>query len=155
MPVTRLTNYLLDKDIRYDIIPHMETYTAQETAATTHVPGMEFAKTVMVKIDKLLAMAVLPAQYKVNLNLLKQAAHAQSVELAVEKDFINIFPGCEIGAMPPFGNLYGLDVYVEEILLGDKEIAFNGGSHSEIIKISYGDFMHLVQPKIARFMALH
>ncbi|MGH1537129.1 MAG: aminoacyl-tRNA deacylase [Gammaproteobacteria bacterium] len=155
MPVTRLTNYLIDKDIRYSIIPHMATYTAQETAASTHIPGIEFAKTVMVKIDKELAMAVLPAQYKVNLSHLKQATDAMLVELAVEDDFVNIFPGCETGAMPPFGNLYGLDVYVDDSLLADEEIAFNAGSHKEIIKISYQDFMHLVRPQIARFMAYH
>ena len=155
MPVARLTNLLSDEHIDYVTIPHTTSYTAQETAASAHVRGIEFAKTVIVKIDGRLAMAVLPAQFKIHLGLLKQETDAIRVELASEDDFKELFPGCEIGAMPPFGNLYGMDVYVEDSLLDDEEIAFNAGSHNEIIKLSYKDYMRLVQPKIARFMTLH
>lgn len=155
MPVAWLTNYLSDEQIDYVTIPHTLSYTAQETAASAHVPGIEFAKTVMVKIDGKLAMAVLPAQYKINLGLLKRETQANQVELASEDDFRGLFPGCETGAMPPFGNLYGMDVYVEDSLLNDEEIAFNAGSHTELLKISYQDYMKLVQPKIARFTTLH
>ncbi len=155
MPVTRLTNLLSDEHIDYVTIPHTTSYTAQETAASVHVRGIEFAKTVIVKIDGKLAMAVLPAQYKIHLGLLKKETDAVRVELASEDDFRGLFPGCETGAMPPFGNLYGMDVYVEDSLLGDEEIAFNAGSHNEIIKLSYHDYMKLVQPKIARFTTLH
>ena len=155
MAVTRLTNLLSDQHIQYVIIPHAPTYTAQETAASAHIPGLEFAKTVIVKIDGKLAMAVLPAQYKIHLGLLKQEVGASQVELANEDDFRGLFPGCDTGAMPPFGNLYGMDVYVEDSLLEDEEIVFNAGSHTELIKISYKDFMDLVDPKIARFSTLH
>ncbi len=155
MPVTRLTNLLSDEHIDYVTILHSTSYTAQETAASVHVRGIEFAKTVIVKIDGKLAMAVLPAQYKIHLGLLKQETGANRVELASEDDFRGMFPGCETGAMPPFGNLYGMDVYVEDSLLDDEEIAFNAGSHNEIIKISYQDYMKLAQPKIARFTTLH
>ncbi len=155
MAVTRLTNLLSDQQIRYVIIPHAPAYTAQETAASAHIPGLEFAKTVIVKIDGKLAMAVLPAQYKIHLGLLKQVVGARQVELATEDDFRGMFPGCDTGAMPPFGNLYGMDVYVEDSLLEDEEIVFNAGSHTELIKISYKDFMELVDPKIARFSTLH
>ena len=155
MPVARLTNLLSDEHIDYVTIPHTTSYTAQETAASAHVRGIEFAKTVIVKIDGRLAMAVLPAQFKIHLGLLKQETDAIRVELASEDDFRELFPGCEIGAMPPFGNLYGMDVYVEDSLLDDEEIAFNAGSHNEIIKLSYKDYMRLVQPKIARFTTLH
>jgi len=155
MPVTRLTNLLSDEHIDYVTIPHAVSYTAQETAASAHVRGIEFAKTVIVKIDGRLAMAVLPAQFKIHLGLLKQETDAIRVELASEDDFKGLFPGCETGAMPPFGNLYGMDVYVEDSLLDDEEIAFNAGSHNEIIKLSYQDYMRLVQPKIARFTTLH
>ena len=155
MPVTRLTNLLIEEHIDYVTIPHTTSYTAQETAASAHVRGIEFAKTVIVKIDGRLAMAVLPAQFKIHLGLLKQETDAIRVELASEDDFKELFPGCEIGAMPPFGNLYGMDVYVEDSLLDDEEIAFNAGTHNEIIKLSYKDYMRLVQPKIARFMTLH
>lgn len=155
MPVTRLTNLLCDKQIDYDIIPHATSYTAQETAASVHIRGIEFAKTVIVKIDGKLAMAVLPAQYKIHLGLLKSETQASSVEIATEDDFRGFFPGCETGAMPPFGNLYGMDVYVEDSLLDDEVIAFNAGSHREIVKLLYQDYMQLVQPKIARFTTLH
>ena len=155
MPVSWLTNLLSDEQIDYVTILHSLSFTAQETAASAHIPGIEFAKTVMVKIDGRLAMAVLPAQYKIHLGLLKQETHANKVELASEEDFSDLFPGCETGAMPPFGNLYGMDVYVEDSLLSDKVIAFNAGSHTELMKISYQDYMKLVQPKIARFTTLH
>ncbi len=155
MPITRLTNLLHDEHIDYITIPHSLAYTAQETAASAHIPGIEFAKTVIVKIDGKLAMAVLPAQYKIHLGLLKQETRADQVELASEDDFKGLFPGCETGAMPPFGNLYGMDVYVEDSMLNDEEIVFNAGSHTELLKISYRDFMNLVQPKIARFTILH
>jgi len=155
MPVTKLTNFLSDEHIDYVTISHTTSYTAQETAASAHVRGIEFAKTVIVKIDGKLAMAVLPAQFKIHLGLLKQETDATRVELASEDDFRGLFPGCETGAMPPFGNLYGMDVYVEDSLLDDEEIAFNAGSHNEIIKLSYQDYMRLVQPMIARFTALH
>lgn len=155
MPVTRLTNLLSDEHIDYVTIPHTTSYTAQETAASAHVRGIEFAKTVIVKIDGKLTMAVLPAQYKIHLGLLKKETDTTRVELASEDDFRGLFPGCETGAMPPFGNLYGMDVYVEDSMLADEEIAFNAGSHNEVIKLSYHDYMKLVQPKIARFATLH
>ena len=155
MIATKLTNLLNKEHIDYVTIPHASTYTAQETAASANISGINFAKTVIVKIDGRLAMAVLPAQYKIHLGLLKHETGADQVELASEEDFENLFPECETGAMPPFGNLYGMDVYVEDSLLNDEEIAFNAGSHTELIKISYDDFMKLVQPKILRFTMLH
>ena len=155
MPVSRLTNLLKEEHVDYVTIPHSIAYTAQEAAASAHIPGVEFAKTVIVKIDGKLAMVVLPALYKVNLDLLKQEAEAIKVELASEEDFKDLFPGCETGAMPPFGNLYGMDVYVEESLLEDSEITFNAGSHTELIQLSYYDFERLVHPNLGRFMTRH
>ncbi len=155
MAVTKLTNLLRDESIDYVTIPHSIAFTAQETAASAHIPGIEFAKTVIVKIDGKLAMAVLPAFYKIHLGLLKQETDASQVALASEDDFRGLFPGCETGAMPPFGNLYGMTVYVEDGLLDSEEIVFNAGSHTELIRLSYKDFMKLVQPKIAKFTTLH
>lgn len=155
MIATRLTNLLRKEHIEYVTIPHASTYTARETAASANISNINFAKTVIVKIDGQFAMAVLPAQYKIHLGLLKRETGASQVELASEEDFENLFPECETGAMPPFGNLYGMDVYVEDSLLDDEEIAFNAGSHTELIKLSYHDFMNLVQPKILRFTTLH
>ena len=155
MSLTKLTNLLSEKHIKYVTISHSSAFTAQETAASAHVSGINFAKTVIVKIDGKLAMAVLPAQYKIHLGLLKHETGAHHVELALEEEFVDLFPECEAGAMPPFGNLYGMDVYVEDSLLDDEEIAFNAGTHTELIKLSYHDFMKLVQPKIVRFTTLH
>ena len=151
MPVKKLKEYLDRHQVKYVTISHPTVYTTQEIAASAHIPGKELAKTVMVKIDGKTAMAVLPASYRVDFDLLKKAAGASSVKLAGEEEFKNMFPDCEIGAMPPFGNLYGMDVFVAASLAEDAEIAFNAGSHSELIRLSYKDFERLVKPKLAKF----
>jgi Ala-tRNA(Pro) deacylase len=151
MPVKKLKEYLDRHQVKYVTISHPTVYTTQEIAASAHIPGKELAKTVMVKIDGKTAMAVLPASYRVDFDLLKKAAGASSVKLAGEEEFKNMFPDCEIGAMPPFGNLYGMDVFVAASLAEDAEIAFNAGSHSELIRLSYKDFEKLVKPKLAKF----
>ena len=148
MPATKLKQFLDSQGIRYVSISHSISYTAQEVAASAHVRGKEMAKTVIVRIDGRLAMAVLPASPKVDLNLLKEGIGARQVELAAESDFQEAFPGCELGAMPPFGNLYGMEVYVDPSLSKDKEIAFNACSHRELIRMAYGDFEGLVRPKV-------
>jgi Ala-tRNA(Pro) deacylase len=153
MPVKKLKEFLDSSGVRYVSIVHSMAYTAQEIAATTHIPGKEIAKTVMVKLDGKMAMAVLPASYKVDFDLLKKAAGVGKVELASEEEFKGIFPECEIGAMPPFGNLYGMDVFVAESLAEDKEISFNAGSHTELIKLAYMDFENLVAPTKLKFSA--
>ncbi|MCZ6566198.1 MAG: YbaK/EbsC family protein [Gammaproteobacteria bacterium] len=155
MPVSRLKDFLDDQHIKYVTIQHSMAYTAQEIAAKAHIPGKELAKTVIVKIDGKNAMAVLPASYRINLGRLKQVCRASQVELASEEDFRDLFPGCETGAMPPFGNLYNMDVYVENSLVDEEDIAFNAGSHTELIKLSYQDFEKLVHPKTASFTTLH
>ncbi len=153
MPARKLKQFLDSHNIKYVSIKHSEAYTAQEIAASAHIPGRELAKTVIVKIDGNMAMAVLPAGYKVEFQLLKEAAKANKVELASEEEFKDVFPDCEIGAMPPFGNLYGLEVFVEKTLAEDNEIAFNAGSHIELIKLAYKDFNNLVNPKVLKFSA--
>lgn len=150
MPAKRLREFLNNHQIKYVTVHHSPAYTAQEIAATAHVRGKEMAKTVMVEIDGKMAMAVLPASRKVNFDLLKTAADSDNVELACEKEFRDMFPECEIGAMPPFGNLYNMDVYVSHALSEDAEIVFNAGSHTELIRLAYADFERLVQPKVAR-----
>ncbi|MBP2681828.1 MAG: YbaK/prolyl-tRNA synthetase associated region [Candidatus Krumholzibacteriota bacterium] len=149
MPVKKLKEFLDASKIKYVCITHSPAYTAQQIAASAHIPGKELAKTVMVKLDGKLAMAVLPASLKVDFDLLKQASGATNVELATEGEFRETFPECELGAMPPFGNLYGMAVYVATPLAADEEIAFNAGSHVELIKLSYKDFERLVRPKVA------
>lgn len=151
MPVATLKDFLDKNHVKYLAITHSAAYTAQGIAALTHTPGKELAKTVIVNVDGALAMAVLPASYQVDLGVLQADVAAKSLRLASEKEFKEKFPQCETGAMPPFGNLYGMDVFVDEVLTYDKEIAFNAGSHRELIRMEYEDFARLVQPKIMRF----
>jgi len=151
MPVKKLKEHLDSHRVKYVTIKHSSAYTAQEIAASAHIPGKELAKTVMVKMDGEMAMAVLPASHKVCFDLLKEAAGANAVELASEEEFEGRFADCEIGAMPPFGNLYGMEVFVADSLADDEEIAFNAGSHRELIKLAYKDFERLVAPKVVTF----
>jgi len=151
MPVRKLKLCLDENNIKYMAISHSKAYTSQEIAASAHIPGKELAKTVMIKIDGNMAMAVLPASKMVNFELLKETIGVSEVELAGEREFKDMFPECEIGAMPPFGNLYGMDVYVAESLVKEKEIVFNAGFHTELIKMAYRDFEKLVNPKKLKF----
>ncbi len=148
MPAEALKKYLDENKVAYEVISHMRTYTAQETAASAHVPGRELAKTVMAKIDGAMAMIVMPANFRVDFDRLRALTGAREVELATEKEFRTLFPDCEPGAMPPFGNLYDMEVYVEEQLAQDEEIAFNAGTHTELLKLKYADFARLVHPKV-------
>jgi Ala-tRNA(Pro) deacylase len=153
MPVGALTEFLDRNNVRYVTITHSIAYTAQGIAALTHTRGRELAKTVMVKVDGRLAMAVVPASWHVSLELLKEGAGANTVGLASEGDFFGRFPGCETGAMPPFGNLYDMAVFVDEGLAREKEIAFNAGTHRELIRMSYEDFDRLVKPRMLKLVA--
>jgi Ala-tRNA(Pro) deacylase len=151
MPATKLKKFLDINKIKYVTLSHPPAYTSGEIAEQAHISGKELAKTVMVKLDGKLAMAVLPAPNKVDFQLLKEATGANHVELAKEYEFKDQFPDCEVGAMPPFGNLYDMDVYVEEALSWDDEIGFNAGNHSEIVKLAYKDFETLVHPTVVHF----
>ena len=150
MPMTKLKEFLDTNHVKYVTINHSLAYTAQEIAAAAHIPGREVAKTVMVKLDGAMAMAVLPATRKVDFVLLKRAAGATDVQLASEGEFLELFPGCAPGAMPPFGNLYDLDVYVAERLAEDEHIAFNAGSHVELLQLMFDDFRKLVVPTMVK-----
>ena len=151
MPVRKLREYLDGHHVKYVVISHSAAYTAPEIAASAHIPGRELAKTVVVKLDDRLAMAVLPSSQQVDFDLLRAEARAHGAALATEKEIKDRFPDCEVGAMPPFGNLYGMDVYVSDELTKDAEIAFNAGSHTELVRMTYGDFERLVQPKVVHF----
>ena len=148
MPTTRLKEFLKDNRVAYQVIPHPAAFTAKMVAGVAHIPRREMAKTVVVKLDDHLAMAVVPANREVNLELLRQATGAASAELAQEREFRGDFPECEAGAMPPFGNLYGMEVYVEPHLAADALIAFNAGTHTELIRMAYRDFERLAHPHL-------
>ncbi|MBZ5567265.1 MAG: YbaK/EbsC family protein [Acidobacteriia bacterium] len=151
MPCPKLKDFLDRNEIKYELIHHPTTYTAQLTAASSHVTADELAKVVMVSRDGKLAMAVVPASQRVDITALHTASGAVSLRLASELEFKQQFPDCDAGAMPPFGNLYGMDVFVDEGLVKQARIAFNAGSHDEVMRLAYQDFVRLVQPKVLRF----
>ena len=151
MPIKQLEEFLERNDVQFTSISHSQAFTAQEIAAAARLPGKELAKTVMVKLDGTLAMAVLPAPDHVSVSRLREITGASEVEVASEEDFVGRFPGCEAGAMPPFGNLWDLDVFVDQRLREDEEIAFNAGSHTELVKLAYADFERLVNPVVGAF----
>jgi Ala-tRNA(Pro) deacylase len=147
----RLKDYLEKNQVSYQAGYHQEVYTAQEIAAAQRVPGKEMAKVVMVKADGKMVMLVLPASYQVDIKKLKAALQCKKVGMAKEKEFEELFPDCEIGAMPPFGNLYNLDVWVDKVLTEDASIVFQAGSHVETLRIKYSDYARLVNPKVGDF----
>ena len=146
MSESRLKDFLDNEHIKYVTIAHSPAYTAQEIAAATHIPGKELAKTVVVKIDGEMAMVVTPASERVELDHLRESLGANEVGLASEDEFKDSFPDCETGAMPPFGNLYGMKVFVSQTLREDEQIAFNAGTHSELVRLPYTEFERLVHP---------
>ena len=151
MPSKKLRAFLDQNNVKYVSIKHSSAFTSQEIASSAHISGKEFAKTVIIKIDDKMAMAVLPASYQIDFNHFYEALGTSNVKLASETEFKYLFPDCEIGAMPPFGNLYNMDVLVAEVLTEDIQIVFNAGTHTELIKMSYEDFDRLVQPKVLKF----
>jgi Ala-tRNA(Pro) deacylase len=150
MVIARKLKDLLDgRKVTYHVLRHHERYTAQEIAQALHVPGQMLAKVVMVKADGRLFMAVVPADLRVDLEAFGRAVGAPAAALATEDEFRGAFPDCEVGAMPPFGNLYGVPVVVDGALAADEEIVFEGGNHHEVIKLAYADFARLVAPQVA------
>lgn len=151
MPVSKLMDFLDDNNVKYVTISHSPAYTSHEIAASAHIPAKELAKTVIVRADDKLVMAVLPATHRIILLELQKALGASHVQIAREEDFKDVFPGCALGAMPPFGNLYKVEVVVAQRLTEDKEIAFNAGTHTELIKLAYSDFDRVVKPRVLKF----
>ena len=147
----RLENYLRENQVPFEEQHHPRAVTAQEVAASEHVPGRMLAKTVMVLADGEIAMLALPAPYQVDLEKAAAALGVDEARLAEEEEFEDSFPDCEVGAMPPFGNLYGVPVYVEKTLAEDETIVFRSGTHTETMSVSYSDFERLVEPTVAQF----
>lgn len=151
MSIETLQSYLDKKGATYLRLQHSSAFTAQEIAAAAHVPGKELAKTVMVKLDYRLIMAVLPASQRIDFEMLKRGTGAKQACLATEADFREVFPDCDTGAMPPFGNLYGVPVYVARSLADDEDIAFNACSHTDLIRMPYAEFARMVRPIVLEF----
>jgi len=147
----KLKDYLEQNQVSYELGYHMRVYTAQEIAAAQHIPGKEMTKVVMVKANGKSAMLVLPASYRVDMKKLKGVLNCKKVGMVKEEEFQELFPDCEIGAMPPFGNLYNLEVWVDQVLSQDELIVFRAGSHVETLRIKYSDYVRLVSPKVGDF----
>ncbi len=151
----RLETYLREHGVRYELTPHPEAYTAQEVAAAEHVPGRQFAKVVMADVDGKHVMLILPAASRVDLVRLKAAMGAKTARLSREEEFASLFPDCETGAMPPFGHLYNIPVYMDQSLGTQPRIVFNACSHRETIALAVSDYVRLVAPTVAEFATPH
>lgn len=148
MILKKLVEFLDSNNVRYVNVTHSTAFTAQDVAQSAHIPGKEMAKTVIVWMDGAMAMVVLPASSMIDFTKLKEFSQAKNVELASESEFKDRFPECEIGAMPPFGNLFNMRVIADTALSEDREISFNAGSHHELIRLSYANFEQLVKPTL-------
>lgn len=148
MPVQQLKDFLDSKDVRYVSVQHSPAYTAQEIAHSAHIRGDRLAKTVIIDIDGHMSMVVLPASYRIRWDKFIKAMGTDFIELADEEEFESVFPDCELGAMPPFGHLAGMHVYMCDALAQHEEIAFSAGTHSEVIKMSYKDYVELANPVV-------
>ena len=148
MPMTRLVEFLRSNGVPHQVIPHPLAFTATSVAGAAHIPGREMAKTVVVDLDGQHVLAVVPAHRRVDLERLRLATDSYYADLCEEWEFSREFPDCEPGAMPPFGNLFGLEVYVETHLAEDAEIAFNAGNHTEVVRMAYKDFERLAHPHL-------
>ncbi|HXX37859.1 MAG TPA: YbaK/EbsC family protein [bacterium] len=151
----RLQEYLGRAGVAYEVTHHPPRNTAQGLAQVEHIPGRFVAKVVMVFADAQLLMIVAPATSHVDLTWVREATGALRVRLAQEYEFCNYFPDCEIGAMPPFGHLYGLPVLVDTALTRDPVIMFNAGDHRQTITMTYADFARLEQPRVGIFARAH
>jgi len=145
----RLERLFSDNGIPFSVFKHAEAYSAQRVAGLLHIPGEQLAKVVMAWADERLVMLVLPAPYRVDLAKAQRALKASSVRVAREEEFSATFPDCDVGAMPPFGNLYGIPVYVDRALTVQTTVAFPSGSHREIMQIAYADLERTAQATVA------
>jgi len=147
----RILAFLKENNVQFTMSQHPKAYTAQRIAATAHIPGKILAKTIVVKIDGKIALAVLPANDRISFKEYSRQLHAKKVELATEEEFRKLFPDCETGAMPPFGNLYDIATYVASDLTQNKEVAFNACNHIDVITMKFEDYNRLVSPVVVHF----
>ena len=147
----RLEVYLREHQVPYMLQHHAQAFTAQKIAESEHIPGKMVAKTVIVLADNQLIALVLPASYQVDLNKVQVKLGARDIRLAHEAEFANIFPDCEVGTMPPFGNLYGIAVYVEKRLTEEETMVFPVGTYTDTMSLKSADFERLVHPKVIEF----
>ncbi len=146
----RLKSHLDEAHVSYIPVPHVPTSGSQYSAMVLHVPGKDVAKTIVLHAGKRKLLAVLPASYHIDLKKLAGIV-GSPVELLEERQYSRFFPDCEPGAVPPFGELYHLPVFLEKSLAGDPEIIFNAGTHTDAIRMSNADFLRLAKPRVCSF----
>jgi len=147
----RVTDFLDESGVKYEVTEHVPAFTAQQMAAAEHEPGRFVAKPVIVKADGKYIMCVLPAPCKIDMRALKQQLGAKQVELAEENEVGRIFSDCELGAEPPFGNLYDLPTIIDKSLEADDHILFQAGTHDKAIRMAMDEYRRLVKPKVLEF----
>ncbi|MGH9788327.1 MAG: aminoacyl-tRNA deacylase [Candidatus Acidiferrales bacterium] len=147
----RLKDFLDRFEIGYDVMHHDPAFTAQELAARMHISGFEFTKAVVVKLDGEFALVAVPAPLRINFKELARVAGAKKCRLANEQEFQQFFPDCELGAMPPFGNLYQLPTYADIGVTRNENIVINAGTHAEALRLRFADFNRLARPRVGRF----
>ena len=147
----RMEQYLRDNDVHFETMTHTQAFTMPEVAAALHVPGRQVAKVVVVKADGKMVMLVVPASHRLNFVQVRALLGAKKANLAKEEEFADLFPDCATGAMPPFGNLYDVPVYVDQALAEEEHVVFRVGTHRHTMKIAYDDFARLAQPVIGEF----
>jgi Ala-tRNA(Pro) deacylase len=146
-----VSEFLRSRGVPFTVLTHRTAFTAQEDAAVAHVPGRMWAKTVVCVADGEAVLVVLPAHYSIDIERLRQVMGARAVRLANEVELAPLYPGCELGAMPPLGPLFGQRVFVDQSLTDDKEIVFNGGTHTDAVRMRFEDFVRLVRPTVGGF----
>lgn len=149
--LSKLRTYLDENRIKYSVITHSQAYTAQELAQVMHIPGRELAKTVVVMVNDKPALAVLPASHQIDFTRMKECLGANEIDKVPESEIASYFPDCELGAMPPLGNLFNLPVFVSRDLRDDEDIVFNAGTHIDAIRMKYSDFEMLTNPVVCEF----
>jgi Ala-tRNA(Pro) deacylase len=152
MPATKLKAFLDEAHVKYITLQHSPAFTAAEVAASAHLAARGFAKTLIMHDGTEMIMVVLPASRRLILHELRELFESDTLRLATEAEFLDLFPDCELGAMPPFGNLYGMRVYVTHDLARQPEIAFNAGTHTDVIQMPYADFDRLVRPQVLEWV---
>lgn len=141
--------YLERNVIPHEVIEHKPAFTAHTVATAVRVPDREIAKTLIARADDRFVMLVLPADHRLDDHAIRSVLGVRHASLAQEKDLGQIFPDCEVGAMPPFGNLYGLQVIVDTALADDAEIVFNACTHTHAVRMRTADYLRLVHPFVA------
>jgi Ala-tRNA(Pro) deacylase len=147
----RIRDYLDSQKALYEWLPHPQAFTAQEVAHALHVSGKRLAKTVVLNADGRLVMAVLPASHRLTMSELKAALEVRHLEMLPENELAKLFPDCDLGALPPFGNLYGIEVWVDAVVAESGEIVFTAGTHVDAVRMKYSDYAELAKPHVSRF----